>query len=195
MPTEPQMIVLLGLVAGLSGASLGINWLTLRHLRRAARKAVLSPWSLHASALAAPDARGRLFYLRLLEPRTNRYRVGSIRVRSPARAGVSAVEYRSAGPGGASGYRHLSFKRALSLNHEIADRRIYEAGAGDPPGEGRVYFFVTPRPAGLWRRRLPGRLVVEIEIEEVAPARAAHRVTLTSDPVDWTPTPDPAPSA
>ncbi|WP_407519936.1 hypothetical protein [Methylobacterium oryzisoli] len=187
MPSDTAMILLLVVSILVSTASALIAWRTLRHLRWTARKTAQSMWSLHAGTNAAPDARGRLFYLRLADPRRNRFRIGSLRVRQPAGAGASAVEFRPLDASGRGGYRHLSFKRVLSLNHEITDRKIYEPGVGgaDHPGEGRVYFFVTPRPDGFWRRRLPDRLVVEIDVEEVAPDRDVQRLRLTSDPVVW----------
>ncbi|GJD98793.1 hypothetical protein [Methylobacterium isbiliense] len=194
MPSDTAVILLLVASLLMATASAVIAWRTLRHLRRAARKATQSMWSLHAGTNAAPDARGRLFYLRLADPKRNRFRIGSLTVRQPAGAGASAVEFRPLDASGRGGYRHLSFKRVLSLNHEITDRKIYEPGVGgtDHPGEGRVYFFVTPRPGGFWRRRLPDRLVVEIRVEEVAPDRDVHRLRLTSDPVAWADAPDAA---
>ncbi len=196
MPATSQVMLILAFIACLSTASLLISWRTLRHLQRSARKAAQSMWSLHVGTHAVPGARGMLFYIRLSDPRRNRFRVGYIRVRGPRGAGVSAAEFRPAGPSGAGGYAHIAFKRVLSPNREILDRTQFEPGAaGEGPGEGRLYFFVTPRPSGLFRRARPQRLVVEVGVEEVAPDRDAQRLRLVSEVVDWTTLPDAAPAA
>ncbi|GJD48366.1 hypothetical protein OPKNFCMD_1084 [Methylobacterium crusticola] len=188
MQTVTSDSVALGFIAVVACAGLAVGVQTLRHLRRAARKAAQRIWSLHCSAAAAPGARGNLFYVRLADPARNRFTLSYVKVRSPAGAGASAVAFRPYGPSGeGGGHTHVTFKRMLSLNQEIVARRAYEPAASEaaPAGEGRVYFFVTPRPGTLWRRRLPERLVVDVAVEEISPEREVHRLTLTSEPVAW----------
>lgn len=184
MAVETKDILGWFITGGLGAAGLLLNILSRRDAARKSKRDAEAVWSLHLHSGATQGATGQMFRLSLADLASNRYRLSSVKVIEPKGAKISHLNNGrhdvNAGEIPDSYTDSLVFDRDLEPGLRINPQTMSVSRSSI---SGVVFFADWPSAT---ERKKWSRLVVVISVNEISSSRRESRLTIRSQPIDWT---------